>query len=49
MILVRGLTKLSIIGLGGNWGFVYGENCGFGVNCGFKKLLSEGTKGRGSQ
>ena len=49
MILVRGLAKSSIIGLGGKWGFVFGENCDFGAHCGFIKLLSEGTTGRGSQ
>ena len=48
-MLVRGLAKSSIIGFGGNWGFVFGENCGFGGNCGFIKLSSEGTTGGGNQ
>ena len=49
MILVRGLAKLSIIGFGGNWGFVFGKNCGYGGSWDFIKLISEGPTGGGGQ
>ena len=49
MILVKGLVKLSIIGFGGNCGFVFGENCSFGGSWGFIELISEGPTGGGGE